>query len=137
LVSLSRHGGFGYWQGRNADTTIPHIFNQLKELKYIDNLKNVRDLELPRDGLWFSDSDVYKSLEAAIWGSLSDPTLLTKIEYLRIARIIEEAQESDGYVNSWFQKVAPEQRWKDFASGHEMYTAGHLIQAGLADARVQ
>jgi DUF1680 family protein len=136
LVSLSRHGGFGYWQGRNADTTIPHIFNQLKELKYIDNLKNVKDLELPRDGLWFSDSDVYKSLEAAIWGSLSDPTLLTKIEYLRIARIIEEAQESDGYVNSWFQKVAPEQRWKDFASGHEMYTAGHLIQAGLAEARV-
>ena len=127
---------FNFWQKMNSSVTVPHIFSKLNELSYISNLKAVVDSTLQRKGMWFSDSDVFKSLEAAIWASQHDSSLLSKIDYENILAIIEDAQEDDGYINSWFQIEAQDQKWKDLASGHEMYTAGHLIQAGVAEARV-
>ena len=38
----------------------------------------------------------------------------------------------DGYLDTWFQLVEPEKRWKNERDGHELYCAGHLIEAGLA-----
>jgi DUF1680 family protein len=125
-----------FWQKMNSTITVPHIFNKLNELSYISNLAAVVDPTIKRKGMWFSDSDVFKSLEAAIWASQHDSTLLGKINYDEVTEIIARAQEEDGYVNSWFQIEAKDQRWKDLASGHEMYTAGHLLQAGVAESRV-
>lgn len=125
-----------FWQKMNSAVTVPHIFSKLNELSYISNLQAVSDSSLKRKGMWFSDSDVFKSLEAAIWASQHDQSLLSKIKYDEVLEIIERAQENDGYINSWFQIEAKDQRWKDLASGHEMYTAGHLIQAGVAESRV-
>ena len=125
-----------YWQKMNSAVTVPHIFGKLNELNYISNLAAVVDPSLKRKGMWFSDSDVFKSLEAAIWASQHDSGLLQKIEYDEVIEIIARAQDADGYINSWFQIEAQDQRWKDLASGHEMYTAGHLIQAGVAESRI-
>lgn len=125
-----------YWQKMNSLVTVPHIFSKLNELNYISNLQAVVDPSLKRKGMWFSDSDVFKSLEAAIWASQHDSTLLQQIKYDEVIEIISRAQEDDGYINSWFQIEAKDQRWKDLASGHEMYTAGHLLQAGVAEARI-
>ena len=124
------------WKQQNALVTIGHIFGKLNELNYISNLRAVRDSSIARKGMWFSDSDVFKSLEAAIWSSQDDPTLLSRVNYDEIIEVIAQAQDSDGYINSWFQISAKDLKWKDFASGHEMYTAGHLFQAGVAEARV-
>ena len=49
--------------------------------------------------------------------------------------LLAAAQDGDGYLNSWFQGVLPERRWRDLTWGHEMYCAGHLIQAGIAASR--
>ncbi|MSV71378.1 MAG: glycoside hydrolase family 127 protein, partial [Actinobacteria bacterium] len=125
-----------YWQKMNSAVTVPHIFGKLNELSYISNLAAVVDPSLKRKGMWFSDSDVFKSLEAAIWASQHDSSLLRKIKYDEVIEIIARAQDADGYINSWFQIEAQDQRWKDLASGHEMYTAGHLIQAGVAESRI-
>jgi DUF1680 family protein len=125
-----------YWQKMNSLVTVPHIFSKLNDLSYISNLEAVVNPSLKRKGMWFSDSDVFKSLEAAIWASQHDEGLLQKIKYDEIVEIISRAQEADGYINSWFQIEAQDQRWKDLASGHEMYTAGHLLQAGVAEARI-
>ena len=125
-----------HWQKMNSAVTVPHIFSKLNELSYISNLQAVVDPSLKRKGMWFSDSDVFKSLEAAIWASQHDSTLLEKIKYDEVLAIISRAQDSDGYINSWFQIEAKDQRWKDLASGHEMYTAGHLLQAGVAESRI-
>jgi hypothetical protein len=125
-----------HWQKMNSAVTLPHIFAKLNELSYISNLQAVLDPSMKRKGMWFSDSDVFKSLEAAIWASQHDQNLLEKIKYDEVTDIISRAQEEDGYVNSWFQIEAKDKRWKDLASGHEMYTAGHLIQAGVAESRV-
>jgi DUF1680 family protein len=125
-----------YWQKMNSAVTVPHIFGKLNELSYISNLAAVVDPSLKRKGMWFSDSDVFKSLEAAIWASQHDSSLLQKIKYDEVIEIIARAQDADGYINSWFQIEAQDQRWKDLASGHEMYTAGHLLQAGVAESRI-
>jgi DUF1680 family protein len=125
-----------YWQKMNSAVTVPHIFGKLDELSYISNLAAVVDPSLKRKGMWFSDSDVFKSLEAAIWASQHDSSLLQKIKYGEVIEIIARAQDADGYINSWFQIEAQDQRWKDLASGHEMYTAGHLLQAGVAESRI-
>ena len=125
-----------YWQKMNSAVTVPHIFGKLNELSYISNLAAVVDPSLNRKGLWFTDSDVFKALEAAIWASQHDSSLLQKIKYDEVVEIIARAQDADGYVNSWFQIEARDLQWKDLASGHEMYTAGHLIQAGVAESRI-
>ena len=124
------------WQKMNASVSIPHIFSKLNDVGSISNLAAVVDPSLKRRGLWFTDSDVFKALEAAIWASEHDQTLLQKIKFDEILETIARAQDADGYINSWFQIEARDLQWKDFASGHEMYTAGHLIQAGVAESRI-
>ena len=46
--------------------------------------------------------------------------------------LVERAQRSDGYLNSYVQVVAPGSEYRDLAWGHELYSFGHLIQAAVA-----
>jgi DUF1680 family protein len=83
-------------------------------------------------GMVFQDSDVAKWLEAASY-SLSthpNPELETEIDDLIV--LIEKAQRQDGYLNTYFTVEKPDQRWKDMSFGHELYCAGHLIEAAVA-----
>ncbi len=121
---------------RNSTLTIPHIFSMLNKYGFISNFDAVINKSEERKGMWFSDSDVYKSLESAIWASREDNSILRRIGYDEIVETIRSAQDLDGYINSYFQVSAKDLMWKDHASGHEMYTAGHLFQAAIAEARV-
>ena len=49
--------------------------------------------------------------------------------------LLREAQDDDGYLNSWIQGVHPERRWQQLEESHELYCAGHMIQAAVAVAR--
>lgn len=83
-------------------------------------------------GTIWQDSDVAKWIEAASY-SLShhpDRTLEAKVD--EIVRLIAKAQRPDGYINTYFIVVAPGKRWQDLAWGHELYCAGHLIEAAVA-----
>lgn len=42
------------------------------------------------------------------------------------------AQCDDGYLNTYFTAKAPQERWSNLAECHELYCAGHLIEAGVA-----
>lgn len=46
--------------------------------------------------------------------------------------LIASAQCEDGYLNTYFTVKAPEERWSNLAECHELYCAGHLIEAGVA-----
>ena len=46
--------------------------------------------------------------------------------------LVEAAQQADGYLDSYFQTAASGKRWTDLDHGHELYCAGHLIQAAVA-----
>jgi DUF1680 family protein len=43
-----------------------------------------------------------------------------------------KAQGADGYINSYFQVAEPEKRWTNLQNLHELYCAGHLIEAAVA-----
>ena len=120
----------------NREVTLLHGAEELERAGTLDNLRIAAGLMSgERRGMVFSDSDVYKWLEALAWEMAREPSP----ELERLARetidLVSAAQEPDGYLNSWCQVVDPAWRWTDLKMGHELYCAGHLIQAGVAFAR--
>ena len=85
-------------------------------------------------GPCFADSDAYKWLEAASWFLASDPDDgLGEIVDDIIAKIAA-AQGDDGYLNTYVAMNQDVSRWSNFDL-HELYCAGHLIQAAVAHRR--
>lgn len=83
-------------------------------------------------GWVFQDSDVYKWLEAVSY-SLQD-TYDENLKSLAdtVVDLISMAQEEDGYINTYFSIKAPKRRFKRLAESHELYCAGHFIEAAVA-----
>ena len=132
-VRLDPGSWLGAWQVLNRAATILHCVSQLAASGSLDNLRRkTGEFGGPRRGLWFSDSDVYKTLEAIGWELDSGDEL--RSAYTALVDLVAKAQDEDGYLHSWFGLDGHEP-WSDLTNGHEMYCAGHLIQAGVAAAR--
>ena len=129
----------GFWHARravNASVSIPEGAGQLETA---GNLHNLRLAAGTADGgyrgdLPFLDSDVHKWLEASAWQLAGSPAELAARRDDMIA-LLAAAQQPDGYLQSYFQVVRRDERFADLQWGHELYCAGHLIQAAVADAR--
>jgi DUF1680 family protein len=128
----------GFWEPRrriNREETLPSQYGHIEETGRLDNFRRASGkIEVPFRGLYFNDSDVYKWLEAASWSLATDPD--PDLERMVDAAITEvaDAQEPDGYLNTYFTFERAGERWTDFDL-HEMYCAGHLIQAAVAHFR--
>jgi DUF1680 family protein len=132
-VRLDPGNWLGAWQVLNRAATIPHCVSELAESGSLDNLRRkTGEFGGPRRGMWFSDSDVYKTLEGIGWELDSGEEL--RSDYTALVDLVAKAQDEDGYLHSWFGLDGHEP-WSDLTNGHEMYCAGHLIQAGVAAAR--
>lgn len=83
-------------------------------------------------GMVFQDSDVAKWLEAAAYalGQAPNPELEEKVESL--IDLLEEVQQEDGYLNSYFTVKEPGRQWTNLQEAHELYCAGHLMEAACA-----
>ncbi|MEV6448276.1 beta-L-arabinofuranosidase domain-containing protein [Amycolatopsis sp. NPDC051716] len=127
----------GEWQARNATRTLPHCVERLDTAGALDNLRRVTgEVDGDRRNMWFSDSDVYKTLEAAAWQLGRDPGDAELRAFLdSTAALVAKAQEDDGYLNSYFSVDKPDLKWRELHWSHELYCAGHLIQAAVAAAR--
>ena len=67
-ATLDPGGLLGSWQRRNTDATLPHCTEQLERSGNLDNLRRAAEGTSGEfRGMWFADSDVYKTLEAAAW----------------------------------------------------------------------
>jgi DUF1680 family protein len=86
-------------------------------------------------GRLFMDSDLYKWLEAAVYELQLNPNTQLQAKVDKTIGLIASAQQTDGYLNTYYQVVQPEQRWADLDFGHELYCAGHLFQAAVAHYR--
>jgi DUF1680 family protein len=135
-VSLSENGILGRWQMHNAKTTVPHLIDNLITTGALANLEDIGTSKFNFRGMWFSDSDIHKSLEALSWSQYLYSDEKQRAFLSDATAAITHAQQEDGYVNSYFQGVEPDQKWRNFGWGHELYTAGHLIQAAVAESRV-
>ncbi len=119
-----------FWSPRcetNRRRAVPHGFSMLRDKGYEENFKRASQrLEGGFQGLVYQDSDVYKLLQSA--AALRDFT-----EFDQWVELIEAAQMDDGYVDTFFQLTKPTERWSNLRDCHEMYCAGHLIEAGVTD----
>ena len=99
-------------------------------------VKNFRiaagDEEGEYDGLWFQDSDVAKWLEAACYriSFAPDQQLIAAIDEL--VDLYERAQEEDGYLHTYHQLTPGAERWSNLRDLHELYCAGHFMEAAVA-----
>ncbi len=86
-------------------------------------------------GYVFQDSDLYKWMEAASF-SLAwapDPDLEKKLD--SVIDLISRAQLPDGYLNTYYQLTDLSKRWTNLKDHHELYCAGHLMEAAVAHFR--
>jgi uncharacterized protein len=130
-------GGFwGDWQRQNRAVTTPHALDRLEWQGAIENMRRMTgpDRTAAHQGLWFSDSDVYKVLEGVSWDLGREPSAELSDALSRLAAVIREAQEADGYINTFVQ-AGHDVRWDNLVKSHEFYCIGHLIQAAVAHKR--
>ncbi len=83
-------------------------------------------------GFVFQDSDLAKWLEAVAYQLhiAPDPDLESKAE--EAIDLIEKAQLPDGYLNTYYQINGIEKRWTNLRDNHELYCAGHMLEAAVA-----
>ena len=136
LSDTTLTGGFwARWQQANREVTAPHALRMLERDGSVDNLRRLGTADPgPHQGLWFSDSDVYKVLEAISWEQGRVPSAELAAAVTELAAVLRTAQQPDGYVNSFVQ-AGYEVRWDNLVTSHELYCIGHMIQAGVAHHR--
>jgi DUF1680 family protein len=136
--SVSLTGGL--WARRqsvNRETSLRHGYRTLRQVGNFHNLRLAAGLaEGEYQGPMYMDSDLYKWLEALAWELARGPDDELQHMIDLTIELIAAAQADDGYIDSYFQVVEPDNRWSNLKDGHELYCAGHLIQAAVAHRRV-
>ena len=129
----------GFWEPRrrvNREVTLPAQHHHLEETGRLDNFRRAAGkIGGPYRGLFFNDSDIYKWLEAASWTLAADPDPELERTAESVVAEVEDAQQPDGYLDTYFVLERAPERWMDLANKHELYCAGHLIQAAVANHR--
>ncbi len=128
-----------FWSPRlqvNREKSIPHNFKWCEETGRFSNFAKAAGLEKGKfEGIYFNDSDVYKVLEGASYSLADHPDpQLDRMTDEVIAKIAA-AQHKNGYLNTYYTLVEPGKEWSDCKVHHELYCAGHLIEAAVAHYR--
>ena len=142
-VRASIDGGF--WKGFRElvrGTTIPYQWMALNdEIPGAPRSHSVENFRIAArrsqgqyDGMVFQDSDLFKWLEAAghILGDQRPDDQRIRQWAEEAIDLIAAAQQPDGYLDTYFTVKEPGRRWKNLREAHELYCAGHLIEAGVA-----
>jgi DUF1680 family protein len=128
----------GFWGSRrdiNVRNSIPSMEKLLEANGRMANfLRLAKQSDAPQQGPVYSDSDVYKWLEAVGFALQSGDIPQLHAQADKIIKEVEVVQEPNGYLNTYYvgdkakDRMQPQiQRW-----GHELYNIGHMIQGGIA-----
>lgn len=125
----------GFWGSRlqnHATTTLAVCIDQIEnQTGRIRNFENAAKGEGEHSGIYFDDSDVYKALEGIAYSLINNPDPVLEAKADEWIDKMAAAQESDGYINTYYSLTGLENRWKNMHM-HEMYCAGHMIEAAVA-----
>ena len=83
-------------------------------------------------GMVFQDSDAAKWLEAVAYSLVIFPDKELEQTADKLIDIIASAQDTDGYLNTYYTIKDKDKRWTNLLEGHEMYCAGHMLEAACA-----
>jgi DUF1680 family protein len=118
------------------EITLPSQYQQLEETGRIDNFRRAAGkVDQPFQGWFFNDSDVYKWVEAVAWSLAADEDTELRRMLDNVISEIEDAQDENGYLNTYFTFEQASERWSNLKDMHELYCVGHLIQAAIAHHR--
>ena len=132
-----------FWRGYQElvmDTVIPYqekILNDeipgVEKSHALANFRIAAGLEEGEFyGMVFQDSDVAKWLEGVAYALEVRPDDELEERADKVIEIIEKAQQDDGYLNTFFTIKEPEHRWQNLQECHELYCAGHMMEAAAA-----
>ncbi|HZK28185.1 MAG TPA: beta-L-arabinofuranosidase domain-containing protein [Thermoclostridium sp.] len=132
-----------FWSKRQAlitDTVIPYqekiLDDKVESVEKSHAFANFRIAAGLEEGeffgMVFQDSDVAKWLEAVAYSLCVKPDADLEKRADQIIDIIAKAQQPDGYLNTYFTIKEPEKRWKNLHECHELYCAGHMMEAAAA-----
>lgn len=118
-------------QDMNRKITMQAVWNKFCETGRIDAFRLNWKEGMANKPHFFWDSDVAKWMEAAAYllADKPDAELTEKVEML--IDEIEAGQWEDGYFNIYFTVCEPGMRFRN-RSMHELYCAGHLLEAAVA-----
>ncbi|WFE76666.1 glycoside hydrolase family 127 protein [Roseinatronobacter sp. S2] len=134
-------GFFGPRINTICAVTARTLFDRCIEARMLDQV----DPDRPNPGLvipfqhgntvttqMFWDSDFGKSIETAAYAlnHCPDPELEAMVD--QVIDAYGRLQMEDGYLNSWYIRIEPGQRWTNLRDRHELYNAGHLIEGAVA-----
>ena len=125
-----------FWSPRlevNRTVTLPIEYDQCKRTGRLDAMKWTPGKRHEPHIFW--DSDVAKWIEAAACSLATHPDRKLERQVDRVIGALVAGQGDDGYLNSHYSRVEPEMRWTNLRDRHELYCAGHLIEAAVAYAR--
>lgn len=136
LDEVTITGGFwGERQRVNADHTLRHILDWITRLGWLQNFTRTASGDGTHEGREFSDSEIYKLLESLAWEIGRSGDRWAERTFREVAAQVVAAQQADGYLNTMFGGPGQRPRYSDPEWGHELYCAGHLIQAAVARLR--
>jgi uncharacterized protein len=138
-----KDGFWKHWRDLIGETTLAHQFEEMHAAGHMDAMLLDRKMHRGREladpwtdaGYWggsvFWDSDLAKWLEAASarLEQTRDDALEARVD--EVIALFERAQLPDGYINSHILTWRPQHRLKNLRDLHELYCAGHLIEAAV------
>jgi len=128
--------GDGFWSARraiNVEKSIPTLLAELEQHGVVDNFLRLEGKkDVPRRGPLYTDSDLYKWMEAVAFVLQSGDQPKLRAEFDRLTGIILAAQEPSGYLNTYWSEERTPKRFTEMYRSHELYCMGHLLQAAIA-----
>lgn len=131
---------FGHYIEKLHTEIIPYQWNILNDQGMSDvpsgclrNFRIAAGLEQgERRGDICQDSDLAKWLEAVAYSLQTRPDPALEARADACVDLLEKAQGADGYLNTYYTLTEPDARWTNLMEGHELYCAGHFIEAAVA-----
>jgi len=124
-----------FWSPRirvNRERTLPAEYRQCRDTGRIDAFKLDWKPGQEHKPHQFWDSDVAKWIEAASYSLAAYPDSALEAQLDEVIALIAAAQQADGYMNSYYTTIEPAKRWTNLRDMHELYCAGHMIEAAVA-----
>lgn len=145
VTGYSSDGFIGEYQKLIRRTVIPYQYGVLCDnlpntekshvVKNFENAAKALQGEDVGDGFYgmvFQDSDAAKWLEAVAYSLALNPDEKLSSQADELIEKIANAQDEDGYLNTYFTIKDRDKRWTNLLEGHELYCAGHMMEAACA-----
>ena len=120
-------------QALNRNVTIPSVYDRFAETGRVKAFSfDYQEGDAIKPHI-FWDSDIAKWIEGAAYEIHNAPNASFSEKIDELVEKIKEHQGEDGYFNIYYTVVEPNGRWTN-RDRHELYCAGHLMEAAVAYA---